>query len=333
MITTNPTQSTPNTLPRRKVVLVNPCFGKQHELMIDFYSFLLKTVSKYSSQFNYNIEQIRGNGGLNHATMRYMYQRKNRYDLMFLHHAEKRYFSKVIDFKLAYFPNLWYFNNGGFSGFSEISNKDLLTPVDDNILNSFYETEVQNWIKSTKYFMLQTEVTSLPKKYLFIPLQVANDTVMKLTKIDTEEMCKRVVEVSQKTRIPVILKIHPKSQQTCKNRKLAHRLVKDLDNIYLSTGDIRHLIHHATAVFVINSGVGFESICNLKNTYTFGKSDYSQATRHEYDVPSILSTLNSPVDEKKIKTFIYNWAKCIINLNDKDNAENKILDVLTSKLS
>ena len=50
------------------------------------------------------------------------------------------------------------------------------------------------------------------------------------------------------------------------------------DYIYLIDGNIHKLVTQSTGVFVINSGVGFESLIHGKPVVTFGNCDYKWAT-------------------------------------------------------
>lgn len=313
---------------KKKIVFVNPCFGKFNELMTDFSKFMLSTLWKQAYNSNYYVISIRGNSGLNAQTVRFMHQQQKKYDLMFMHHAEKQYYPNVVDFKLAYFPNLWYFNNKGYAGFSDIVKRDLLIDHDETKLNLFYENEVKTWIRGTKYLMHQTHQPTLPPKYLFIPLQVEKDTVMKLANISSNEMCERVIAAANVLNIPVIIKIHPVSSSNCKNRRLAQSLVKQYKNVIISSADIRPLISNTTGVFCINSGVGFEAMCNLKPVFTFGVSDYTQGTFYNCTAAEIVEHLNKPLNIRRLKTVIFNWSQHVINLNYKEKEEHKILQVI-----
>lgn len=313
---------------RKHVTLVNP---KNPSLVL--YPLLLRLLEKYRAEFNYDLHIIKGGSGLHSSTLRYMNTHRDKYDLLFLHHGEKRYSSKVIDYKVAYYPHLWYFNHGGYAGLSELCEHDLSNPQSEHTINEHYTKEVLPLLSKTKYEKLQQhkDITAL-NEFLFIPLQVAVDRVMSMSSISTRQMCDRVIEVAKRMNLPVVLKVHPLSSPYCTNRKLAKFLSDNYSNVYVSNADVRDLLDRARATFVINSGVGFESLCRLLPTFTFGKSDYIAATYHNFTLEEIQTALESSIDEKKIKTFLFNWFQHILNTNNEDDMENRVVNLLKEKL-
>ena len=231
--------------------------------------------------------------------------------------------------------NLFYFNNNGYSGFSNICDKDLLeTDLGEDTYNEFFDTRIKPCITTTKYLSdnlgkkLDTEI---PDGFLFVPLQVENDTVMSLKTIKTDELVKLVIKVSQKSGIPVVLKIHPKTPKKHYSRTNKTHLA-DGKNVFLSNGDIRELLNKSKAVFTINSGTGFEALLRMKHVFTYGKSDYQQATHQNItDVDTIIEDINKPVDNKKIKQLLYHWWQEIIDIDDP-SYHNKIKKIINGLL-
>jgi hypothetical protein len=52
----------------------------------------------------------------------------------------------------------------------------------------------------------------------------------------------------------------------------------DGQNVFVSDANVNDLIVHASAVYTINSGVGFESLLHLKPVITFGRVEYDCVT-------------------------------------------------------
>jgi hypothetical protein len=256
-------------------------------------------------------------------------RRTGSFDLFLAYHMSKRY-PKTIDYKMSYYHHLWHFNHGGYAGYSNLCDKDLITTdKSSEELDRFYREKFEGCARKTKYESSQTKVDNenLPKDFLFIPLQVQNDTVMRLKEIETYDMIQRVVYASKDLDLPVVFKAHPKVSKRC---DLTHNVVPKLTeiyrNVFVSKGDVRDLLDNSVATFVINSGVGFESMVRLKPTFTFGKSDYNQAVHFNKSKEDIVDILNKvkPVDEERVKSFLYNWSNQMIDISSPD-WQSKIL--------
>lgn len=304
---------------------VNEEYCKYWNLLREFFS------SEYS---NFKLIEFPVSPGLSGklSVERLIRNHQNNYDLIVAHHIDKR-FAKCIDFKPAYLKSLWYFGNNGYSGFSNLGNIDFLSKTvdDESVYDEFYQTRIKRYTTHTKYDRDNKSKVeeNIPKDILFIPLQVENDTVMALKHITTMGMISRVMSASRSLQIPIVIKFHPKSPKTAPYRRAIEELVKAHSSyMYISNGDVRDLIDRSQAIFVINSGVGFEGLLKLKRVFTFGKSDYHQATHYNYEIPEIINAFNTSVDEMKIKKVLYHWWQEIIDFNI-DGHEEKIKEKLS----
>ena len=117
------------------------------------------------------------------------------------------------------------------------------------------------------------------------------------------------LSVLDKFNIPIIYKPHPFENQDA--NAVINNLIDlpALNNVSIvSDVSIHDLLHLAKGVVTINSGAGFEALIHLKPVVTLGKVDYSAATyecRNIEDIKKSVQFINSPVDELKIKKFIY----------------------------
>lgn len=274
------------------------------------------------------------------TTQKHILSNVNHRDLFIAYHLNSNY-PKTIDYKPAYYESLWYFDNNGYGGFGDIAKKDLLLNVDNTIdYDSFYTSRIEHLARHTKYNLdnRKSVESNIPSSdFLFVALQVENDSVMSLKSIDSYEMIQRVYEASKELDLPVVVKFHPKGP----NRHKIQLKIKEMTThnpskkgLYISDGDVKELLNRCKAVFVINSGVGFEGLIRLKPVYTFGKSDYTQAAYHNYTTPEIISSINAVHDKNKLKQFLYYWWQEIIDFNHDsyyDKIKSKVLDKLNEQ--
>jgi hypothetical protein len=264
----------------------------------------------------------------------------DRSDLFIAYHLNSSY-PKSISYKGAYYESLWYFGNNGYSGFSDITNKDLLKNIDIKNINydEFYNNRIIPFISKTKYESdnrKQIESNIPQNEFLFVALQVENDSVMILKQIETIKMIERVIEVSNIVGLPVVIKCHPKAPNSHKISLYVKRLRDNVEtknkNIFISEGNVKELLNRCKAVFIVNSGVGFEGLIRLKPVFTFGKADYNQGAYNNYSVSQIVDVLNQDTDKNKIKQFLYHWWQEIIDFND-NTYYNKIKAKVLEKVS
>lgn len=268
----------------------------------------------------------------------YLLNNVNQNDLFIAYHLDSAY-PKSIGYKGAYYESLWYFDSDGYGGFSNICNKNLLENVNAKIdYDGFYNKSVIPLISKTKYENDNKKPleSNIPQdNFLFVALQVENDTVMSLKQIETLKMIERVIEVSDSMGIPTVIKCHPKAPNRHKITLHVKRLCQDCQNknrsVYISEGNVKELLNRCKAVFVINSGVGFEGMLRLKPVFTFGKSDYNQGAYNNYSTSQIIDTLQNPIDINVTKQFLYHWWQEIVDFNDDsyyDKLKNRILEKL-----
>lgn len=107
--------------------------------------------------------------------------------------------------------------------------------------------------------------------YVFFPLQIPTDQAIRyFSDHSVENVVSAVIEWSKHSGVPIVFKPHPMNKKAMaifeKQAKAA--------GCYWSTGNIHTLIDHSTAVFTINSGVGFEALFHLKPIVMFGRAEY-----------------------------------------------------------
>lgn len=120
-----------------------------------------------------------------------------------------------------------------------------------------------------------TEIIKLPDSYIFIPLQVPNDTQIVSNSPWITSMAEFIQQVeiaasSLSTSIKLVIKEHPSWPQPF---KLNHEKNKRI--IFANSNNTQQLIENAQAIITINSTVGIESLLLNKKVITLGSACYN----------------------------------------------------------
>ncbi|WP_083921135.1 hypothetical protein [Hahella ganghwensis] len=107
--------------------------------------------------------------------------------------------------------------------------------------------------------------------FIFFPLQIPHDqSIEYFSDIDEIELVSCLVEWARSHKVNLVLKPHPANRKAME----VFRTLVDNTSIYWSEAHIHDLISNCTAVFTINSGVGFEALMHVKPVVTFGRVEY-----------------------------------------------------------
>jgi hypothetical protein len=152
----------------------------------------------------------------------------------------------------------------------------------ESFFKTFIEKLVQNQDTKISFSgqneFSQFENEKLPDQYLFVPLQVTRDYVIKnLSPIGVPEFLEKICLWAKSKSIPLVIKPHPFNRGDLEIFETLKQFV-DQKNIFVSQRPIFDLIAKAQSVWLINSGVGFESMYFLKPVVTLGKCDYEDCT-------------------------------------------------------
>jgi len=317
-----------------RIVLTKPDHLEGDRFHI-FWDRLYKTLT--TNYANCHIRVFAVGGGLRGAgqVRNFVNSESDSYDLCIAHHLTAL-LPKTINYKMSYFSNLFQFDTNGYGAFSAHCDQNILeaTNLDQNIYDKFYDQYITRCITDTKYSEANANplAPELPKEFILVPMQVENDTVMTLKKIGTDELIRRALFVGRALKIPLVIKPHPKSPRSAPLNEFIRGLSKRFPGgVYVSTGDIRQLLDRAKAVFVINSGVGFEAMLRFKHVFTYGRCDYQQNTFHNLNAERVLEALAAPIDIARSKRFLYNWWQTITDMNDPQ-WESKIISAVDDGL-
>jgi hypothetical protein len=179
-------------------------------------------------------------------------------------------------------PYLFRFDSRGYSGWSELASlkwSDLpLGAIDPHAARAYIEsyrreTALRN---SSKYEQRSLdEGEQLPPRYVFVALQLLDDTVQHLGNLSCLEMLAEVAATCRRRRIALVVKRHP----MCKSREVRLFLENGTaaGDFSTSRASIHRLLRDAIAVCTVNSSVGAEALAYRKPIYVFGKADYQHA--------------------------------------------------------
>lgn len=120
----------------------------------------------------------------------------------------------------------------------------------------------------------------LPKDYIFVPIQRPNDYVINhYSPICVKDFIILLAQWANLNKQNIVFKLHPYNFLADHEVvKVAEKCASESDYISLLDGNIHKLVTQSKGVFVINSGVGFESLIHGKPVVTFGNCDYKWVT-------------------------------------------------------
>jgi len=295
-----------------KIVMVKPRW-KNDDWQWKIWSFIYHTLTQKLDQRQHQV-----------FTDNWKKESPQHFDVVLKHHIRNPQ-GNELDYKLSYFSDLWYFKNGGYSGYSDIVHRnDMLVPKLNQDPDEFYKERVKSIITTTKFDQQKNIEPELPDSFILVPLQVESDTVMKLKKIETSSIIDYAIRVARLLKTSVVIKPHPK--ENGKTDALHHAAqLHSQKRLFISYGNIQKLLDKSTAVFVVNSGVGFEALCRHKPVFTFGKTDYHHVTHHNYrDVRKMAQAIENH-DNSYYNVFLQNFWNELIDFRFEKEAEEKII--------
>lgn len=111
--------------------------------------------------------------------------------------------------------------------------------------------------------------------YIFFPLQIPHDESIKLfSPISAEIVVEELCLWAEKKSIKIVFKPHPVNLAAME----VYKKIVTKTTHFWSSASVHDLISNARAVYLINSGVGFEALLHKKPVVTFGKVEYDCVT-------------------------------------------------------
>ncbi len=225
------------------------------------------------------------------------------------------------------------FDRMGFSGWSELSinpnyHRKQLDQIDSDLAATFTRKLRTKLITSNTSKYKQTDKPfTLDEPFVFYSLQMPNDIVSSLYKVNAFKVLQHAALLAKEKRIKLVVKRHP----YCLNPKVSWELFKATYNnpyVIKTSASIHKILPLCSSVLVANSGVGFEALIHGKRVYSFGSSEYELATtslKSISDIEQIFSFNQSTINSTLINRFVYYFLKrCCFNVNDANDIDNKL---------
>lgn len=211
-------------------------------------------------------------------------------------------------------PYYFSFDRKGYSGWSEFAaSADMhalsqtldLTAAEQILHRVRSETTARNISK----YPQDSGKVELTGEFVFFPLQILTDTVLRLAKLDYLGVLERAAEVAESREEYLVLKRHP----LCTDEMVAERIAALAEKnkfVRVTTASIHSCLEQARSVICCNSGVGFEALLHGKPVFAFGDSDYGYAAEKidslsEIDKAfTIETTVNAAQRDKFLAFFL-----------------------------
>lgn len=174
--------------------------------------------------------------------------------------------------------------NALYTGFEYFFNIGSINVIKHRNVFNFLTYKLFNTKKHIKKTNLDDVVLKpIPsnKDYIFVPLQVTNDTQILLnSKYDNMGAINYFRKQAQESGRVLVLKLHP-AEPSDEFKQSIYQLQNSDDDIYLSKGNTFELINNASKVGVNNSTAGFEAMLLGIETEFIGKTYYSKLHSNE----------------------------------------------------
>ena len=183
-------------------------------------------------------------------------------------------------------PDLWYFDSSGYSGWCELTGNSILQEKSA----AFDIDRANELLSSYRHAFRDSQLSRLPQAkhglegaiaelegFIFYPLQVNSDEVLKLARFGQSEVLRRLRRLSADFGTPIVLKRHPLCESHFIRTLLAE--LSQEPGIFVTDGSIHELIDRCRAVLVSNSGVGFQALIHGKRVYSLADSEYGHLTK------------------------------------------------------
>lgn len=264
----------------------------------------------------------------------------NNDSILLSYHTKGKSKRNIYRYKNSYLKNYVVIDSNGYSGWHSLrKNKidNVLKNITDSEANIFFEHLTKSIINQNQSFYTQDNLPfDFPKQFIFFPLQVYSDSVMEISYFNPLALLHHIANSLYESKIPLVIKPHPKCKDIEFNSFIYH-LEKE-KKIIIYNGSIHQAIKKAQAIYVINSGVGFEALLHLKPVVTFGSVEYEHLTHSIKTESELHQLLKNPIKKlsllkkQNIKKFLYFYIKYkLIDISNKSEIQNFIKKTLFEK--
>ncbi len=126
---------------------------------------------------------------------------------------------------------------------------------------------------SNNFVHLPFDEVDMAKKYILLPLQVGNDSQIKLySNYNNEAVIQEALSIARKEHAALYIKPHPREEDVKEIEAIRYFLQEQ--DVFLVSGDFFELIENAHKVVINNSTVGLEAKIFDKEVVVFGNAYY-----------------------------------------------------------
>lgn len=228
--------------------------------------------------------------------------------------------ANVINVKIGYLPDYFYFDDSGYSGWSMLAGRDLQAGVADGDAEAYYARRVLPWVRAgrSKYAQPPLSPNMLAPGYVAIFTQVQGDLVLDLARHESRDMVTAVLREARQLGIPAVLKLHPRCTDA-NFRAFAFDAARQY-GAAIAHLNVHQIIAGARCVAVVNSGAGFEALCHLKPVLSFGASDYETAATPIHSLTELASAIAvcepDAARDLRIKRFLFGYLNAQLDIED-----------------
>lgn len=231
-------------------------------------------------------------------------------------------------------PSLFSFDTAGYAGWSRFSQMTAIEitsgcMASTQAVDDFFTLDKQRVIGGniSKYGQPPaTAVERLPKRYIFVALQILADAVSQNAFMTPFAMIDEIIQTARVAGISVVIKRHPMCSAPEVTAYLSE--VRSDPRVFITSSSIHPLIEQSDAVCVVNSGVGSEALLHEKPVYVFGRADYMAACficREPGDFSRAFIPGNSRLSSSELRRFWWMYRKhYAVDLRDRSKAAQNI---------
>jgi capsule polysaccharide export protein KpsC/LpsZ len=242
--------------------------------------------------------------------------------------------------KKSYMPDYFYFDRTGYSGWAQMANDRSLfqkaLDADQPAADAFFESLYADSVIANKSKSRQScePFAHPPRSFIFLPLQLSFDSVLRLSRIEHFRFYEEVRDWAAKHKLDLVVKPHPASKgdpifrRDCESTKRILRDTRQHEHVHTTNASIHYIISQCEAVFCINSGVGFEALIHNKPVVSAGHSDYHWATHNISQLDDIEGDENwrkPPLSTANIKRFLYFFlTEYLVDIRESSTVKKRI---------
>lgn len=225
----------------------------------------------------------------------------------------------------------------GWGSIAEVPLAEVTRDVDQLVADKHWEDLCHDLVSGgrSKYSQAEEAVPSDWKGFVFLPMQVADDTVAQLAWIDTLSLLTALIEWAKISGAMVVVKRHP----MCRSKEI-EGVIEEARNagyIQVSGANIHNLIARARCVVTVNSGVGAEALLQLRPVITTGRSDYAPATIKARTIEQLYLALEDLESKKvgaaEVRKFLWAYTKrYMVRFDDREAIRDRLGSLLQEKL-